>query len=548
MDAYTGLHPVTAQTLMIAQALSAEAEQAGRDAYNALVDALALTPPSEPPTDIAVALSPADGTDGGPQLTSLPDELVDPGLQTVVMDLSESMQGLIGLIEGAVESNSALTLSPIPTVQRPKGLWPGDFNDTVTLPTAPSGSIPSAPVIVTPTVPSFPTIDLPFPDVSDLEALEADLPRFSYTEQDYTPHLATELEARIRAVFADGMGLPQTYWDSMWSKVSADLQRQQQVKLRAMRNSGSSSFWGLPAEASLANAKEIIDETAKAAQTARLEMAQQQAVMVRDDFWKAMDAGTKVEQMWITLHDNVANRALQAAQHAVNSAAQIYNLYVAKINSQLGIIKGRTDLHTVQVETLVKRFGAALDVVKFEIDKDKNAIERAKGQWEIYKTDAESKLGVFAEKVKIWTSRANSYAQVENIIQNSYDLNIKRVATLIQNVSGMASAAHAIGSSMSAAAQATNSLGMLNVEGYKARTGATLDLHQLYLDANKARADLKARYTEWANNQKIELNKLAAELKWTYATAALNAADVSLGTSTSAGYSESASRNLELEW
>jgi hypothetical protein len=533
--------------LGIARNLSRDAAVAVRNAEASLEETMRLKPSNTPPA-INVGLGSAAG-DGGASLPAFPSGAVgaDAPLLGLVEELAGTMQGLLDTLQTTAANNAQLTipvLSPLPRTN----VAPGTFTDTVSLPSAPSTYIPPAPTLTAPVLPTFPTMSYPFPDTTSLDAIEAALPTFAYNEGSYTPKLDSELETRIKAVFRDGMGLPQSYFDTIWARASTDLQRQQNTQLRALRNGGASSWWGLPAEAVLATTKEVIDETTKAAQKARIESAVQQAVMMREDFWKAMDAGTKVEQMWISLHDSVANRALDAAKYAINAAVQEYNLLVSRINADLAIIQARTSLHQTQLDVEVKKVGAALDIMRMRIEEDKNTIARSQGQWQIYKTQTEAEVGVFAEKVKLWTAKSNNYAQIEQLVQGSYDVAAKRVSTLIQNIAGMASAAGAVGTGMSAAASAANTTGQLQLEGYKAQASTILDTNRLFLDANKIRAELQARYTEWANNQAIELAKLAAELRWTYATAAIQASDVSIGSTVSSNFSESASRNLEKIW
>lgn len=96
--------------------------------------------------------------------------------------------------------------------------------------------------------------------------------------------------AALSSVLSGSLLLPASYWDTVWAGVSGDLARQLVAALRNARNRGAASYWQLPSEAVLVSSRKLQDEALKSLQSARFQQAVQQAIMAREDYWKAIQS------------------------------------------------------------------------------------------------------------------------------------------------------------------------------------------------------------------------------------------------------------------
>lgn len=290
-----------------------------------------------------------------------------------------------------------------------------------------------------PTAPIFPTFDDSYLDFSIDEPLLAgslaDVD-FTYLEPTYTSQIMSDVTAAISRVLGGEMGLPASYWTSIWEQAANDLARQQTARTRQARNRGAASFWALPSETVLGSSREILDETARSVQINRLEQAKLAAEHARQDLWKAVETGLSAEQILVGAFQQMAGRALAAAQTLFNMKVeknkQLIELYNSEIAKYAAISRGKSDIAQAyttgfnsQVQGLASIFKAEIDGALGEIELEKAKIEAWIAKWQGYKTESDVRLGELTAEAGMWSTAIENKVKVETAIQAKDDREIE---------------------------------------------------------------------------------------------------------------------------
>lgn len=381
----------------------------------------------------------------------------------------------------------------------------------------------------------------------DVALLDAD---FAFTEPTYTERVSPTVKTELLRVLGGDLGIPQTVWDGMWSEVSGSVARQLVGRLRTARNRGAASYWALPSETVLAEANRISDESAMELQRARFEQAWRQAVMAREDFWQAISQGIAYEQQWIAAHQQMAGRALAAAEQLVGLKVQVHNLNIVRFNALLEAARIEGTLDDLKVQRILKKQAALLQANAMEIDQDKQVVTRYQAKYQGFQIATTAQITNLAEQVKRYSAEVDADARYQALRQAKSQLDVNVYTSQLGAIESVARATAAVLQARTGAAtfdlQKQATVFQTDVE----KNRAALEVARITQAAQEAAARLDISQAEWAEGQATSTKQRIAELAFGFAQAAFAGADVSLGSSVSVGehHNVSASQNEEMLW
>jgi hypothetical protein len=409
-------------------------------------------------------------------------------------------------------------------------------------------TVPTAPSITWPTAPTFdelPTIDTVVPVIS-VEALSA---AFSYIDPTYSIEIEN-LKQSITGVLNGNLGLPASYWEDIWQRASGTIAKVAVGKLRQSRNRGAASWWSLPSEAVLSAARQIQDETAKSLQLDRLEKAVQEAVFAREDFWKGMDAAIKYEELFLTAHQQMAARTLEAAKETVNSLIAVYNANLAGFTFILEAAKTEVEIDKITYEALTAKYQALAQMYAAQVQQSEGEIKLYASKLDGYKIEKELLIQNAAEQVKYWNGVVDADIKYKTLIQSVDDLKVKAYTADTQGFAAIYNAANSLYDLRIKGAKYPAEYAQIEASLDEAKNKIEIEKGRLITESQKAKAQLDVTQSQWIQANALENISKVAEFNYSYAQAIATVSDVSLSAGTDIGFQQTynASMNEDLAW
>lgn len=353
--------------------------------------------------------------------------------------------------ENAPEDNGRLAvdnfdITPAPTYE---GGQP-EINE-ITAPTKFVGVKPTIPGntdLLYPTVaerdlPDVPTLrDLTLPDAPDLVQVEFDgiLPgilddapdvSFSFTEPGYQSDLLDQLKTKLLALTSDltiGLGdeVVQQLWDQNRDRTEQEAQRGVTNITRRWSASGWDQPGGDLVEAIAEQEQNVIninvtDSRMVAIEEARLKQA---------NFQFAITSAIGLETTLINWHNQIAQRAFEAAKFSIEAAVQVYGMLVSQYNARVQAYLAQAEVFKARIQAQlaeVEKFKAQIDAQRLigELNQQDVAIYREQVQavdiiYGLYVKELEGTkvqleerrvdIDKLAEQVKLYGEEAKAHA------------------------------------------------------------------------------------------------------------------------------------------
>lgn len=280
-----------------------------------------------------------------------------------------------------------------------------DIND-ITAPTNFTGvkpTIPGATDLLYPTVaerdlPDVPSLrSLTLPSAPDLLPVEFDgiLPgilndapdvSFSFTEPGYQSDLLDQLKTKLLALTSEltiGLGdaVVQQLWDQNRDRTNEEAQRGITNAIRAWSASGWDQPGGDLIEAVSAAEQRAINVNVSDSRTVAIEEAR----LKQANFQFAITSAINLETQLISWHNQIAQRAFEAAKFSIEAAVQVYGMLVSQYNARVQAYLAQTEVFKARIEAQlaeVEKFKAQIDAQRLinELNQQDVAIYREQVQ------------------------------------------------------------------------------------------------------------------------------------------------------------------------
>jgi hypothetical protein len=396
---------------------------------------------------------------------------------------------------------------------------------------------------------AFASTSIPDPD-NRFDPLED---RYSFQIGDYIYTRAFDqatLVEKITSALNGNLGLPTGYWVAIWERATDDIAKTRVAALRSARNSGASSYWPLPGEATIKASRRVIDESERAEQMARIEQAVQEAVFAREDFWKAIAEAVKYDQAWFAINDQAARLALDAEKAAHAVRVEIHNSNVADFNALVARASAVIELNKQEFELNLERYRSQLTQIEVELKRDAQIIARHQAEWTAWTSQSDSEYKNIATRLQWWNAQVDSDAKYEALYQQHAKLQAELFTEQLSRIVAVSQSAASLLQARTGAHRLKYEIEDIKLKSDATRNASEIQNAELKQRSQFNKADLDIRQAEWISEQGTELQQAVTQLAVGYAQAIIQASDVSLSSNNSFEFSKShrASQNAELEW
>lgn len=255
--------------------------------------------------------------------------------------------------------------------------------DSVAIPVKPTLNLPTVPTLADvelPTSPGFqwPTFQASFPVEPSL-LLRTDT--FDWSETPYESELLETITAKLQGdLDHGGYGIETTDENALWA-------RAKDRELRALAGNEdqidkeiAGKGWQLPTGTLVALRQRALQDTHE-----KLNELHREIVVARADLFRkarefAINKGMDLEQMLLTYHGAVQERAFNAAKMVAEFAVMVLNANISRYNIQLEAYKAYVSSYEIRVRSVL----ATIEAYKAEIEAAISKHEANKAQVELY--------------------------------------------------------------------------------------------------------------------------------------------------------------------
>lgn len=404
---------------------------------------------------------------------------------------------------------------------------------------------PLSPEIVNPTPPDYPSlteptepvlagISIPTPPVLSLgefdeELTEEELPQltaeFNWNEEEYSSELLDAMVAvLLRDIQNGSYGIETTDEELMWQRAREREQQALNQRLEEVSREWSLGGFSLPPGAMM-----------KAVDTANQEfllktssLNREQTLEHSNKYWDGkkftIDQSRQVEQMLMTYHGAMQERALNAARAEVEVSVAILNAHIAKFtaNQQRYLIKAqvfeaqtraelaKVEIYKAQIDAVNSLVGynrALVEMYNAQLNAVKNIVDRYRVQVEAYNVT----MNVEKLKIEIFAEQVNAFV---GIIRGK-EAEFKAYEASINGERAKAQAYEAEARAYEASVQGKKA----NIEAQVAEVNAYVARNQNVIDVFRAENDSlnSIRQAQLASNQsdvalyQADVQRFAAE-------------------------------------
>ena len=298
----------------------------------------------------------------------------------------------------------ALNIKPYqPTplnLEIPNAPKPGDYGDAPDAPTLQERDVPLPPELLFPNMPNLEQIKLPVFDPDKLPVWDKDTPEFQgspiapilqWVEPEYKPEVLHEVVGLVRKVWAGSNGLPAAIEQAIRDRVADQQDRDVRQAISEIRLDFSRRGYVEPHGAQTAREDEVRRQAALAKQAANRDLAiEATRIQIENVRWAAEQA-VAAETVFYNIHNNMAQRSLQAAQATLEAQLAYYNAQVNLFNARMSAL-------SIEAEVYRTRLQGEISILQAQIE-----AELAKG------TLNEQRVRVYAEQIRAVLGRVEVY-------------------------------------------------------------------------------------------------------------------------------------------
>lgn len=297
--------------------------------------------------------------------------------------------------------------------------------DTSGLPVRPaldSVVIPDAPTLVMPTMPSLQDIVIPTFAFPDLPVFDETAPEFldappsvvmNWAEPVYESELLDELTDKVRWMLEGGTGIPPIIEQALF-----DQARMREDITAGKAVSEAFGTWAgrgfeLPPGMLVEQVNAAFEQNQLQVNALSREILTKSAVWEIENLRFAVQQGLALEQLLVTIFNNMAQRTFDAAKYQVESSLSLFNAQVSLFNARQTAYTAAANVY----ETRLKGELSKLDVFRAEIEGQKAIGEANEQQVKVY----QARLSALTTEVDIYKARMEGARVQADVAKNALE-------------------------------------------------------------------------------------------------------------------------------
>lgn len=311
-------------------------------------------------------------------------------------------------------SIAGLSIPPTPAPIDTSGLPVRPALDGVAIPDAPTLAIPTLPSLQDIVIPTFVFPDLPVFDATAPEFIDAPPSVvMNWSEPVYESELLDELTAKVRWMLEGGTGIPPIVEQALFDQARM---REDQTANKAV--SEAFGTWAgrgfdLPPGMLVEQVNAAFEQNQLQVNALSREILTKSAVWEIENLRFAVQQGLALEQLLVTIFNNMAQRVFDAAKYQVESSLSLFNAQVSLFNSRQSAYTAAANVY----ETRLKGELSKLDVFRAEIEGQKAIGEANEQQVKVY----QARLSALATEVDIYKARMEGAKVQADVVRNTLE-------------------------------------------------------------------------------------------------------------------------------
>lgn len=315
-------------------------------------------------------------------------------------------------IPSFVDSDYNFSVPSAPNVN-----WPG-FSKTapgvsdISLPNPPSFSLPEVPVINMLEIPPPPEYNTnTFEGVLPVDDLTFPVLSFNWGESNYDSNLKTKLGDWIYDKLVLGAtGLDEATEQAIYDRARSRMEDEEQSLLDSINDNMASRGFPLPSGAYASQVLSAENKILRTREDLNKDILIQQSELAQKNMQFVVEKAVQLENVLIDYHNQVQNRAMDAAKFVVTTAMQNYNLKVEAYKAKLAAYTAMAQVYQVQIQGEI----AKAEFYKTQIEGMKVSAEVQNSYIEAYKAQIAG-IGALIEVYKAQMEGANIQANVDKV-------------------------------------------------------------------------------------------------------------------------------------
>ncbi len=331
----------------------------------------------------------------------------------------ESIQNAATVQPPSIVAPFAMFTPAPPVVDATVPARPTEVNDILT---ATEAQVPAEPGIVTNFGIAFPTglDDIEFPNIAD----------FSFAEREYVSDLLTTVSGKLKSdVEIGGTGLSATEEDAIWRRDEERMELARQEAIDNTIDEWAGRGFSLP-DGAVNDAVIAVNEKHRMDRLSRgRDITIKSADLTLQNKWKAIESAIGLEGILISHHDQVLNRALQAAVSVLQLGADIVRTQVAVVTGKIEAYKSELDSRVAIERFKLEKYTTAVNVYAKKIDA---ALGRARSYIDLYHADTQVYSAVVQKAAEIARLLTQQGAIASETLQASVRVALEAAKTNLQ--------------------------------------------------------------------------------------------------------------------
>ena len=365
-----------------------------------------------------------------------------------------------------IDAGDVPTFNPSFTnIALPNAPAPIDMSGRPSRPTLSPVSVPTAPTLSLPALGSIEAISIPTFAFPELPTFDGTAPSVDFippssvliwSEPIYASTSLDEIRAQVSTMLAGGTGIPPAIEAALFDRARI---REDVVALKA-RQEAVDSFAGrgftMPPGMLVAQVNAIVEDNQLKAGAINRDILNQSAQWEIDNLRFAVQQGMAIEGVLMNLFQQMAQRTFEAARYKVESEIALYNARVGLFNAQQNAYQVAATVFKIRIEGALAKIEAfkaqiqaqqAIGQVNEQTVKVYQArLEAVRNQVEIYKASmdgARAQSDLNRNEIEAYKTDVSAYAETINaqkIAFDAYESEMKGVTAQTQIIDSQARA------------------------------------------------------------------------------------------------------------
>lgn len=325
-----------------------------------------------------------------------------PVVPTITIDQRE--------IPEFVEQDFGFSIPAPPDVSWPTFSREVPSPSDIPVPTAPDLNLPPVPTLASISIPSPPEYSIPeFDGTPPIDDLTVPTTNFSFAEDRYSSRNNSLIADKLFDNISNGgTGLDEATEQAIYNRATSRQEEEEQALMDNISVGFASRGFPLPPGALVSATLEAENKILRSREDLNNDILVQQSKLAQENTHFMLERGIQFEQIMITYHNEVQNRALESEKFVVTTAINVYGLRVESYKAKLQAYAVLAEIYKTRIEGEI----AKAEFYKAQIEGVKASAIVQQAIVEVYRAQVEA-VKALMESYRIQMEGARIHAEID---------------------------------------------------------------------------------------------------------------------------------------